>query len=119
MKEMHPLLKEFFTPRNDYMDSIRIHCATEEDRCGLVELAKSVVDCEFNTSSIDSITQEDADYLYFFWRYGSSWLYGYPKDGFGFDAFSWAHDRTYEFVEFMALVSCAMEDDIEGVGDLL
>lgn len=119
MNTTHPLLKEFFTVRDDFENSIRIHCPTEEDRRGLVELTKTVVQGDFNTSEIDIIRPEDRDYVYFFWRSVSTWALGSPATGVGFDAFNWPNDTTYEFAEFMNIINCDMPDEIDGVSDLL
>lgn len=119
MNNIHPLLKEFFTPRDDYENAIRIHCPTATERNELLELARQTITEEFNSHGIEVISEEDRDYLFFIWRRDHMWAGGEPVAGLGFDAYDYANENTYEFYEFMAIITPFFDGDLEGLGDLM
>lgn len=114
---MHPLLKEFFTTRENYENNIRIHCPTKETRQGLLELAKANFET-FNTNELVHFGVGDIDYVYFFWRYLPAWTRE-PHNCPGFDAFGVPNQNTYEFEEFMAIISCDVTDDVDSMEEIL
>ena len=114
---MHPLLYEFFDNECRREDAIRIHCALPEERAALRDLA-----AQYQTGFSDKYLmdqkyfrpEDSVHHNYFFWD--TNMVGDIPH--FGFNGYAFANEHTYEFKEFMSLISDG-DDDIADMEDIL
>lgn len=115
---MHPLLDEFFNYTCSKSSAIRVHCVTKEERLEL----RNFVAQYFPTFFDEYIVADPSQYYYhtyFFWDRSMYDDDNGTQTRIGFNSYNYGNENSYEFAEFMAIVSCPMEDDITDMEGLV